>query len=99
MGFEIEGIDHVQLAAPPGCESEARRFYGDILGMKEIEKPAPLRSRGGCWFHCGVHEVHIGVEQDFRPARKAHPALRVRSLPKLRERLTQHGVRVREGDA
>jgi catechol 2,3-dioxygenase-like lactoylglutathione lyase family enzyme len=76
----ITGIDHVQLAAPPGCEAEARRFYGGVLGLEEIEKPVELRARGGVWFRCGRQELHVGVEQDFKPARKAHPALAVSDL-------------------
>jgi catechol 2,3-dioxygenase-like lactoylglutathione lyase family enzyme len=67
-------FDHVQIAAPPGCEAEARRFFGDLLGLPEIEKPEPLRQRGGVWFAVGSHQLHIGVEPEFAPARKAHPA-------------------------
>jgi catechol 2,3-dioxygenase-like lactoylglutathione lyase family enzyme len=86
----LEGLDHVQLACPPGGEDEARRFYGDLLGLREIEKPEPLRSRGGVWFECGAQQLHLGVEEPFQPARKAHPALRVESpaaLDDLAERL------------
>jgi catechol 2,3-dioxygenase-like lactoylglutathione lyase family enzyme len=96
MDFSIDSIDHVQLAAPARCEAEARRFYGDLLGMREIEKPAELKARGGCWFQCGSQQIHIGVEKDFRAARKAHPAFRVKSLDSLRERLIAHGVAIRE---
>jgi catechol 2,3-dioxygenase-like lactoylglutathione lyase family enzyme len=70
-------LDHVQLAAPRGCEPEARRFYGELLGLEEIEKPEPLRARGGAWFALGDRQLHIGVEEPFAPARKAHPAFRV----------------------
>jgi catechol 2,3-dioxygenase-like lactoylglutathione lyase family enzyme len=80
----IAGIDHVQLACPPGAEEQARAFYGGQLGLREIEKPEPLRARGGVWFECGAHQLHLGVEEDFRPARKAHPALRVSSVEELR---------------
>ena len=80
----ISGLDHVQLACPPGGEGEARAFYGGLLGLPEIEKPEPLRARGGVWFECGAHQLHLGVEEDFRPARKAHPALRVASAADLR---------------
>jgi catechol 2,3-dioxygenase-like lactoylglutathione lyase family enzyme len=76
----VVGLDHVQVAAPPGCEAEARRFYGELLGLEEIEKPAELRARGGVWFRCGRQELHVGVEPDFKPARKAHPALAVTDL-------------------
>jgi catechol 2,3-dioxygenase-like lactoylglutathione lyase family enzyme len=79
----IGGLDHVQLACPAGGEDEARAFYGGLLGLREIEKPEPLRARGGVWFECGEHQLHLGVEEDFRPARKAHPALRVVSVAEL----------------
>lgn len=71
------GLDHVQIAAPPGCEPEARRFFGGLLGLAEVEKPAAPRARGGVWFACGAQQLHVGVEPAFVPARKAHPALRV----------------------
>ena len=80
----------MQVAAPPGCEEAARAFYGGLLGMAEVEKPEPLRSRGGVWFE----HLHVGVEDDFVPARKAHPALRVADLDALAERLAAAGARV-----
>ena len=68
----------MQLAAPTGCESEARRFFGGLLGLEELEKPEPLRARGGAWFALGGGgQLHVGVEEPFAPARKAHPAFRV----------------------
>jgi catechol 2,3-dioxygenase-like lactoylglutathione lyase family enzyme len=70
-------LDHVQIAAPPGCEPDARRFYGELVGLAEMPKPEPLRGRGGVWFALGEQQLHIGVEEGFAPARKAHPALRV----------------------
>jgi catechol 2,3-dioxygenase-like lactoylglutathione lyase family enzyme len=70
-------LDHVQIAAPPGCEPAARHFFGDLLGLEELPKPAPLSTRGGCWFAIGNRQLHIGVDPDFAPARKAHVALRV----------------------
>jgi catechol 2,3-dioxygenase-like lactoylglutathione lyase family enzyme len=79
----VEGLDHVQLACPAGGEDQAREFYGGLLGLREIEKPEPLRSRGGVWFECGAHQLHIGVEEGFAPARKAHPALAVSSVAEL----------------
>jgi catechol 2,3-dioxygenase-like lactoylglutathione lyase family enzyme len=94
MEFRIASIDHVQIAAPPGCEAAAREFYGAILGMKELVKPAALQARGGCWFECGAHQLHVGVEQDFRPARKAHPAFAVVRLGELREMLVARGIPV-----
>jgi catechol 2,3-dioxygenase-like lactoylglutathione lyase family enzyme len=73
----IVGLHHVQLAMPAGAEDEARRFYGGLLGLTEIEKPPELAMRGGVWFALGEQELHLGVEEEFRPARKAHPAIRV----------------------
>lgn len=95
----ITGLDHVQLAAPRGSEAEARRFFVDLLGLTEIPKPAALAARGGLWLRCGAQELHIGIEDDFRAAKKAHPALRVAdavALETLRDRLTKAGVPVRE---
>jgi catechol 2,3-dioxygenase-like lactoylglutathione lyase family enzyme len=92
----VVGLDHVQLAAPPGCEAEARRFFGALLGLVEIEKPDSLSARGGVWFGVGAQQLHVGVEEQFSPARKAHPALRVApgALEPLAERLTSAGVPV-----
>ncbi len=88
------GLDHVQLAMPPGGEAEARDFYGGLLGLAEIPKPAPLAARGGCWFAAPEIEVHLGVQPDFTPARKAHPAFRVADLDALAARLAQAQVPV-----
>jgi catechol 2,3-dioxygenase-like lactoylglutathione lyase family enzyme len=88
-------IDHVQLAAPRGCEAEARRFYGELLGLEELRKPAALAARGGVWFAlAGGQQLHIGVDKQFTPARKAHPALRVDrgELDGLAERLRGAGA-------
>jgi catechol 2,3-dioxygenase-like lactoylglutathione lyase family enzyme len=85
----VEGLDHVQLACPAGGEDEARGFYGGLLGLKEIEKPEPLRARGGVWFECGAQQLHLGVEDQFSPARKAHPALLVGSPAALEELATR----------
>ena len=93
----ITGLDHVQVAAPPGCEAEARAFYGTLLGLVEVEKPQGVRASGGAWFRTGAQELHIGVTPDFAPARKAHPALTVdgpAALDALAERLTGAGVDV-----
>ena len=95
MGFEIVRLDHVQLAMPPGREAEAEAFYSGLLGLVRRPKPEPLASRGGCWFGRGPVTVHLGVEEDFRPARKAHPALVVRDLPALEAALAEAGVAVR----
>ena len=80
---KILGIDHVQLAMPKGSEDRARRFYHHVLGMKEIPKPEALAGRGGCWFASGEAQLHLGVEDDFRPAKKAHPALVVDGLDEI----------------
>lgn len=94
MTSVILGLHHILIAAPPRCEAEARAFYGGVLGLPEIPKPAGLRERGGVWFRCGAQELHVGVEPEFRPARKAHPAFLVRDLDGLRERLTRWGAAV-----
>ena len=88
----ILGIDHVQMAMPPGREAEAERFYQDLLGLVRVPKPAHLAARGGCWFEGdGVH-IHLGVEQDFRPSLKAHVALLVSDLSAVVDRLTAGGA-------
>jgi catechol 2,3-dioxygenase-like lactoylglutathione lyase family enzyme len=87
----VLGVDHVQLAAPRGCEEDARSFYGGLLGMSELPKPEPLRVRGGLWFAAGGQELHIGVEEPFAPARKAHPGLVVDDLDVVRARLAAAG--------
>jgi len=91
-------IDHVQLAMPPGAEDRARAFYRDVLGMIEIPKPPELARRGGCWFAVGSVQIHLGVEQDFRPAKKAHPALRCRDYEALIARLRDAGVETTPDD-
>lgn len=96
--MRVARIDHIQIAAPEGCEAAARDFYGSTLGLKEIEKPPVLRARGGCWFECGSQQLHIGVERDFQPARKAHPAFAVFHLDELRQMLATRGVKVVEDD-
>ena len=88
----IYGLDHVQIAMPAGEEAAARAFYGAVLGMTEVPKPANLAKRGGVWFEAGSLKLHLGVEPDFRPARKAHPALLVRDLAQLMERCREAGV-------
>ena len=91
-------IDHVQLAMPAGEESRARTFYRDLLGMIEIPKPPELAKRGGCWFESGSVQIHLGVEADFRPARKAHPALRCSDYEYLLQRLHDAEIEVVEPD-
>lgn len=99
--MQVIELDHVQVAAPIESEGEARRFYGELLGLQELDKPEPLRDRGGVWFGCGAQELHVGVTQDFCPARKAHPALRVdvAAIDRLAERLAQAGSPVEWDDS
>ena len=85
-------IDHVQLAMPKGSESRARSFYRDVLCMKEISKPEPLAGGGGCWFASGEAQVHLGVEEGFRPAKKAHPALAVEGLDEILAKCESAGL-------
>ena len=81
--MNIRRLDHVQLAMPPGKEDEARAFYTGVLGIPETTKPPHLAKRGGAWFEAGALKVHLGVEANFRPAQKAHPAFEVQDLKAL----------------
>jgi catechol 2,3-dioxygenase-like lactoylglutathione lyase family enzyme len=100
MAFGL-ALDHVQIAAPRGCEDEARQFFGDLLELDEVEKPEPLRARGGVWFRLGTQQLHVGVTENFEPARKAHPAFSVGAddLDTLAERLSAAGEKVDWDDA
>ncbi|MGH3149536.1 MAG: VOC family protein [Streptosporangiaceae bacterium] len=91
-------IHHVQLACPPGSEDALRDFYGRVLGFSELAKPPVLAARGGCWFRAHGIELHLGVDQDFRPACKAHPGLLVRDLDAWADRLRAEGAPVRFDD-
>jgi len=84
-------LDHVQLAIPAGAETSCRRFYVDLLGMEEVPKPPALAGRGGLWLEKGSVRIHLGVEGDFRPARKAHPAIATDSLDVLAQLLAKAG--------
>ena len=90
----IVGIDHVQLAMPAGREEEARAFYSSLLGLPEVPKPEGLAKRGGAWFESSEVKIHLGVDREFHPAKKAHPALLVKGLRPLVERLRAAGVAV-----
>ena len=97
MGSEVKAITHVQVAIPVGGEDEARAFYGELLGLAEVAKPPDLAKRGGCWFElpegtCG--QLHLGVDHDFRPAKKAHVAFRVADAADLAERARSRGYEV-----
>lgn len=94
MTYSIIGLDHIQLAAPEGCEAKARHFYNTVLGWTEIPKPEILRKRGGVWFECGRHQVHIGIQKDFVPATKAHPAFHVQHLDQLRDHLIHNHIHI-----
>ena len=96
--MQLVAIDHVQLAMPKGEEAKARSFYIDILGMTELAKPEVLSKRGGAWFLSGAVQIHLGVEDDFRPAKKAHVALSVKDAAPLRTKLTELGHRVQDDD-
>ena len=89
--MRVLSIEHVQLAMPAGGENEARGFYSGVLGIPEVPKPPHLALRGGVWFESGRLKIHLGVEADFRPARKAHPALLVEGLGHLVEALQTSG--------
>jgi catechol 2,3-dioxygenase-like lactoylglutathione lyase family enzyme len=87
----VQRLDHVQLAMPAGGEARAREFYQGLLGIPEVLKPPELAKRGGCWFERDALKVHLGVEPDFRPARRAHPGFIVSELAALVERFRSAG--------
>lgn len=93
--MRVRAIDHVQLAMPAGGEELAAAFYEAVLGLPRVAKPAHLAARGGCWFEAGDVRIHLGVEADFRPAKKAHPALIVEALDQLTAGLEDAGYPVR----
>lgn len=95
MEIKVRKIEHVQLAMPPGGEDRARAFYVGVLGLTEIPKPAELAKRGGAWFEGGEAKIHLGVEADFRPAKKAHPALVVEGLAEIAERCVRLGCQTK----
>lgn len=97
MGTEptLARLHHVQLAIPAGGEDRCREFWSGVLGLEEVEKPPVLAARGGCWFRSGGFEVHLGVEENFAPARKAHPGILVDGIDAVAERLTAAGVEIR----
>ncbi len=92
------GFHHVQIAMPAGEEERAEAFYQGLLGLPLVQKPPELRGRGGCWFRGGVVELHLGVEERFAPAAKAHPALLVEGWDDLRARLREAGAAVVDDD-
>lgn len=96
--MRIVAIDHVQLAMPAGREAEARRFYAELLGIPEKRKPPNLARRGGCWFENASVKIHLGVEENFRPAKKAHPALLVQDLATFIQRLSRASCAVKHDE-
>lgn len=98
MGFEILGLDHVQIAIPKGGEELSKKFFVDILSFNEIEKPENLKRKGGAWFQCGANQIHVGTTDSFIPAKKAHPAILVRNLYEFKKHLESHGLITREED-
>ena len=95
----VQDIDHVQIAAPKGCEAAARAFYGGLLSLVEVEKPTSLAGRGGCWFQVGSRQLHIGVEDPFVPAKKAHPAFQVSDLDSLSLVFEEKGLTLKRDEA
>jgi catechol 2,3-dioxygenase-like lactoylglutathione lyase family enzyme len=98
MTFTFRKIDHIQLAAPKGCEEAAREFFSGILGLAEVEKPEELKKRGGVWFEFSTFQLHIGVEDPFTPAKKAHPAFVVENLVELKLHLKEKNIAYKEDD-
>jgi catechol 2,3-dioxygenase-like lactoylglutathione lyase family enzyme len=96
--MRILALDHVQLAMPAGGEEEARAFYEGVLGVPEVRKPPNLAKRGGCWFEHDALKIHLGVEPDFRAARKAHPALLVEGLPGVKQAIEAAGFPLRSDE-
>ncbi|MCP3776676.1 VOC family protein [Paenibacillus sp. MZ04-78.2] len=96
--FRILGIDHVQLAAPKNSEAEARHFFSTILGMVEIEKPENLKKRGGVWFSTDTQQLHIGIQENFIPATKAHPAFQVNNINEIKSRLEQFNYKIQDDE-
>ena len=92
----IAGLDHVQVAIPPGADDASRAFYGGVLGLAEIPKPAPLNASGGMWFLTGATQLHIGSQPGFVPAKKAHPAFIISDFAGYCDLLRARGVEVRE---
>lgn len=97
--MKVLGIDHVQVTGPPGCEAEARAFYGGLLGLEELYRPNTLPDPDGCWFRAGTQELHVGIERAFRPAQKAHPSFLVDDLTALVARLEANGTHATPDDS
>ncbi|WP_249599336.1 VOC family protein [Peribacillus frigoritolerans] len=98
MPFIFKAIGHIQLAAPKDSEDTARKFFKNILGFDEVEKPEELKKRGGVWFEFGNYQIHIGIEEPFYPAKKAHPAFEIENIEELKKHLVTNGIDVIEDD-
>ncbi len=98
MSFNYEKIDHIQLAAPGDGENKAREFYQNKLGFEEVEKPALLKKNGGVWFQAGNVNIHIGIEEPFVPAEKAHPAFHVKNIEAMKQYLVEKDVAFKTDD-
>lgn len=96
--YRLAGVHHVQLTMPAGQEDRAEAFYSGVLGLERVAKPDPLEARGGAWFRSAEVEIHLGVEEEFRPARKAHPAFLVKGLALLERDLAESGAPVRSDE-
>src|SRR5262245_23162717 len=97
--MKIIGFDHIQIAIPRNTEEQARAFYVDLLGLEELPKPPELAGRGGLWFQCGSQQLHLGVEDNFQPARKAHPGILVENLDELTRSLRTAGYQPTPGES
>ncbi|WP_018924280.1 VOC family protein [Salsuginibacillus kocurii] len=99
MGVGFIGVDHIQLAAPRGGEEKARKFWSEVLGCPEIEKPPALKGRGGAWFQVGAEQVHVGIEEGFKAAKKAHPAFQVQEIEEVVRALEQANIPCERDDS
>ncbi|TWT27517.1 VOC family protein [Planomicrobium sp. CPCC 101110] len=99
MDFSIDKIDHIQVAAPSNSEQAAISFYNGILGMNQVEKPDALKGRGGVWFEFASYQLHVGVEEPFSAAKKAHPAFQVTGFEQLQKHLSASGIEVKNDDS
>ncbi len=97
--MSVHAIDHVQIAIPAGGEAAAREFYGKALGLNEVEKPPVLAKRGGAWFENGDIKIHLGVDADFIPAKKAHVCFVVDDLSKIESVMAGQGFEVKPDTA
>ncbi|MFS0864074.1 VOC family protein [Fredinandcohnia sp. 179-A 10B2 NHS] len=98
MAYTFKAIHHIQLAAPKDSENQFREFFQGVIGFEEIEKPEELKKRGGVWFQFGQYQIHIGIEEPFSPAKKAHPAFEVENIEQLKQHLRANNIPINEDD-